>query len=109
MEDINDNKKEKINKIKIIDLKSPILRIIFSFITEKKKLKIIINNKEIQKKLKINSKNYKKICKIYKIGEKNGKGKEYNKHNDKLIFEGEYLNGKRNGNGKEYYNNGEFI
>jgi len=24
---------------------------------------------------------------------------------EKLIFEGEYLNGKRNGNGKEYYSN----
>ena len=35
MEDIKD-KKEKINKIKIIDLKSPILKIIFSFINEKK-------------------------------------------------------------------------
>ena len=105
MEEIND-KKEKINKIKIIDLKSPILQIIFSFINEKKKLNIIINNKKIQKKLEINIKNYEKISERYKIGERNGKGKEYLKYNDKLIFEGEYLNGKRNGNGKEYYNNG---
>ena len=35
MEDIN-VKKEKINIIKIIDLKPPILQIIFSFINEKK-------------------------------------------------------------------------
>ena len=35
MEDISD-KKEKINQIKIIYLKSPILKIIFSFINEKK-------------------------------------------------------------------------
>ena len=49
MEDIND-KKEKINKIKIIDLKSPILQIIFSFLNENKKLNIIIYNKKIQKK-----------------------------------------------------------
>ena len=66
MEDINDNKKEKINKIKIIDLKSPILQIIFSFINEKKKLNIIINNKKIQKKLEINIKNYEKISERYK-------------------------------------------
>ena len=36
---------ENMNKIKIIDLKSPILKIIFSFINQKKKLNIIINNK----------------------------------------------------------------
>ena len=37
---------------------------------------------------------------------KNGKGKEYN--NNKLIFEGEYLNDKRwNGIGNKYYENGE--
>ena len=41
MEDIN-VKKEKINKLKIIDLKSSILKIIFSFINEKK---IKCNNK----------------------------------------------------------------
>ena len=34
--------------------------------------------------------------------EKNGKGKEYNGYDDRLEFEGEYLNGKRNGKGKEY-------
>ena len=36
----------------------------------------------------------------YLNGKRNGKGKEYK--DDKLIFEGEYLNGKRNGKGKEY-------
>ena len=40
---------------------------------------------------------------IKKMGERNGKGKEYNKYSDELVFEGEYLNGKRNGKGKEYY------
>ena len=38
------------NEIKIIDLKSPILKIIFSFLNEKKKLNIIINNKKKKKK-----------------------------------------------------------
>ena len=40
----------------------------------------------------------------YLNGERNGKGKEYNK--DNLEFEGEYLNGERHGKGKEYYDNG---
>ena len=33
---------------------------------------------------------------------KDGSVKEFNIINDKLLFEGEYLNGKRNGKGKEY-------
>ena len=37
----------------------------------------------------------------YLNGERNGKGKEYNKYG-KLIFEGEYLNDKRYGKGKDY-------
>ena len=42
----------------------------------------------------------------YLNGKKHWEGKEYNKDN-KLIFEGEYLNGKRwNGKRKEYYDNG---
>ena len=38
-----------------------------------------------------------------------GKGKwiEYNCYNDKVIFEGEYLNGQRNGKAKEYFDNGK--
>ena len=43
----------------------------------------------------------------YLRSEQNGKGKEYN-DNEKLIFEGEYLNGKKwKGLGKEYYSNGQ--
>jgi len=41
---------------------------------------------------------YKKISGKYKIGEKNGKGKEFIIDTNRLIFEGEYINGKRNGN-----------
>ena len=40
-------------------------------------------------------------------GKRNGKGKEYFGYDDKLKFEGEYLNGKRNGKGKEYYIDGK--
>ena len=100
---------KNMNEIKLKDLKSPILKIIFSFLNEKKKLNIIINNKKIQKKLEINIKNYEKISERYKIGERNGKGKEYLKYNNKLKFEGEYLNGKRNGKGKEYNYYGELL
>ena len=38
----------------------------------------------------------------YLNGEKNGKGKKYDKYNAGLTFEGGYLNGKRNWKGKEY-------
>ena len=48
----------------------------------------------MQKKLEVNIDNYKLICKRYKIGERNVKGKEYLKSTDKLIFVGEYLIGK---------------
>ena len=37
----------------------------------------------------------------YLNGKRNGKWKAYNENNI-LIFEGEYINGERNGKGKEY-------
>ena len=81
---------------------------LFSFLSEKKKLEIIIYNKDLQKKLDINIGNYKRISIRYRVGERNGKGKEYN-YDDILLFEGEYLNGKRNGKGKEYDYDGKFL
>ena len=83
------------------------LKIIFSHITEGRKLKIIKYNKNIQNKININLINYKIYSGSYIIYEENGKGKEYDRYNDKLLFEGEYLNGKRNGKGKEYSYRGE--
>ena len=101
------------------------LEYIFSFIDEKKKLSIIIYNKDLQKRLNRNINYYKgislsileidkngigKIYDFYKYilfeGEysnkkKNGKGKEY--FYGRLFFEGEYKDGKRNGYGKQYY------
>jgi len=74
-----------------------VLKDIFSFLSEKKQLKIIIYNKELQKILDINIEDYKKIRGIYRVGERNGKGQEYNISTDHRIFDGEYLNGKRNG------------
>ena len=86
-----------------------ILKDIFSFLSEKQKLKIIIYNKYIQNKLDINIENYKSIRWIYRKGKKNGKGKEYNILTRELKFEGEYLNGRRNGKGKEYNYEGDLL
>ena len=79
-----------------------ILKYIFSFLYEKQKLKIIIYNKDIQKKLDINIENYKRIRGKYREIVRNGKGKEYYISTNHMIFEGEYKNGKRNGKGKKY-------
>ena len=90
------------------DIKSSyIIERIFSFLNEKEKLKMIIYNKELQKLCSICTEDYEKKSGKYRIGEKNGKGKEYIINTNILIFEGEYLNGKKNGKGKEYYKNGK--
>ena len=76
-------------------------KIVFSYLEEKIKLKMVKYNKAIQKLLNIKSINYRIFSRKYIIYEPNGKGKEYN-YDDDLLFEGEYLNRKRNGKGKEY-------
>ena len=60
---------------------------------------------------KWNGKRYDKYGSIiYELKNGNGKIREYDIYNDKIKFEGEYLNGKRNGKGKEYnYYNGKLI
>ena len=78
------------------------LRILFSKIKEGTKLNLIRYNKYIQNQIDINIINYKRYSGKYIIFENNRKGKEYNSYNDKLLFEGEYLNGKRHGKGREY-------
>jgi len=80
-----------------------ILQIIFSSITDERKLHLVKSNKKLNERLNIDLIDYKNLMGKYFIGQKNGKGKEYNIFNDKLIFEGDYVNGKRNGYGKEYY------
>ena len=114
------------------NIKSSYFRnIIFSYIGEKQKLRILKYSKLLQKNLNINIINYRhftgkyikyesnKLGKEYDAykddvliyegeylnGERHGKGKEYNNFNGKLIYKGEYLNGKRHGKGKEYWNN----
>ena len=79
------------------------IKIVFSYLDEGTKLKIIKYNKIFQNKFGINLINYKLYSGRYIIYETKEKGKEYNAESDNLIFEGEYLNGKRNGKGKEYF------
>ena len=96
------------HKINIKDIKSfYILNNMFSFLYKKQILNVIKYNKLLQKKFLFDIKDYKKISGKYKIGEKNGKGKEYLMYSNILKFEGEYLYGKRNGKGKEYYDDGK--
>ena len=106
-------------------------RNIFSYIDEKRKLKLVNYNKKLQNKLNISLINYKLLSGKYIIHEGNdiwkiydafndnlifegnylnGIGREYDKenYNDK-IYEGEYLNGKRSGKGKEYDGKGKLI
>ena len=83
------------------------LKQLFSFLDTKKKLYMIINSKYYKKTLGIDLEAYKKQSGKYKIGSRNGFGKEFSLETNKLIFEGEYINNKRNGKGKEYYCNGK--
>ena len=78
------------------------IRIIFSFMDEKQKLKLIKYNKSLQKNMNISIINYKYFIGTYIIYESNGIGKEYDGLTDTLMFEGKFKNGERNGKGKEY-------
>ena len=75
------------------------IKIVFGYIDEKKKLKFVKYNKNLQKKINISINNYIHFNGRYIIYESNGKVKEYD-DNDILKFEGEYSNGKKNGKGK---------
>ena len=88
---------------------SHITNIIFSYIEEKRKLDIMKYTKKLQNKLNVNLFNYKLLSGKYIIYENNGKGKEYNAYEDRLEYEGGYLNGKRHGKGKEYDFRGNII
>ena len=81
--------------------------ILFSFIDEGQKLKLIKYSKKMQKFLNISIIHYQHFKGKYIIYEQYGKAKEYFGFNNRIAFEGEYLNGQRNGKGKEYYENGE--
>ena len=61
-------------------------RIIFSFLEEGNKLKVLKYNKYLQKEMNINLINYKFYSRRYIIYESNGKGKEYDGVNGILKF-----------------------
>ena len=79
-----------------------IIKIFFSYIEEKQKLRLVKFNKRLQKNLDISIINYKYLAGIYRIYGPNGSGKEYWCFNDKLRYKGEFLNAKKHGKGKEY-------
>ena len=78
------------------------LKIVFSFLNEKSKLKVIKYKKNLQTSLNISLINYKFFSGKYIIYESNGGGKEYDGYSDELRFEGEFLHGERKGKVKEY-------
>ena len=65
------------------------IKIIFSHIKEKRKLKIIRYNKRLQKNIDIYLINYKVLSERYLIYENNGIVKEFEGYNNELKFEGE--------------------
>ncbi len=86
-----------------------IMKIIFSILNENKKLKLVKYNKSLKEAIEINLNKYKMFSGRYIIYEENQKIKEFNIINDNLIYEGECLSGERNGKGKEYNKNGKLI
>ena len=78
------------------------LKFVFSHLYKELQLKLVTYNKKLQKTIGISFIDYRINTNRYIIYESNKIAKEFDIYNDKLIFEGEYLNGKRNGKGKEY-------
>ena len=87
---------------------SVILKKIFNIIGYKTKLQTIAYNKNLQRKIDLNIIDYKRFSGRYKIIHY-GIINEYSCYNDKLLFEGEYLNGRRSGKGREYDEEGNII
>ena len=85
------------------------LNLLFSYLDEREKLKLIKCNKSLQKNINISIINYKFLSEKYIIYESNGFGKEYYNISDVLAYKGEYLNGQRHGKGKEYDDAGKLI
>ena len=67
-----------------------VLKLIFSFLKEKKKLKIIVYNNYLQERIGYNIENYKKFSGILKLKFENGNVQLYKLDTNILIYEGEY-------------------
>ena len=87
------------------------IKLIFSYLDDECKLKLIRYNKYFQNLTELTLLDYKLYSGRYINLETKEKGKEYECQNeiDLLIYEGGYLNGKRNGEGKEYNAHGFLI
>ena len=77
------------------------IKIVFSFVKEKRCLELIKYNKNLQTKLGKKLINYKVFGGKYIIYETSKKGKIYDGYDDELIYEGGLINGKMNGKGIE--------
>ena len=63
------------------------IKLIYTFIEEPPKLKLVKYNKTLQKYINLSIINYKHFSRRYIIYELNGTIKEYNGYDDSLIFE----------------------
>ena len=68
------------------------IKLFFSFLDEKTKLKLVKYNKSLQNNININLINYKIFSGRYIVYEENGNIKEYSSYDDELRFGGKYLN-----------------
>ena len=82
------------------------IKLIYEYVDEAQKLKLIRYNKGLQKFLDISLIHYKHFKGNYIKFEPNGIVKEYKGFSGRLIYEGEYLNGKKHGKGRQDWNNG---
>ena len=84
-------------------------KILFSYVDERNKLKLVKYNKNLQYYINISIINYKYFTGKHIIYKHNKTGKEYIGYDDFLIYEGGYLKGERSGIGKEYNYGGNLI
>ena len=85
-----------------------IIKLIFSYIDECSKLKLVKHSLAFQNILNMNIDNYKYFYRRYINYKSNGKVIEYNLYG-RVEFEGDYKNGQRNGKGEEYYYDGNLL
>ena len=81
----------------------------FYYLKEKKKLKILKYNKNLQKKLNLDIFDYRRFTGKIIIYDENGEGKGKEFLGNQKIFVGNFLNGERIGKGKEYDDSGDLI
>ena len=70
-------------------------------IYKKRQLKLVKYNKRLQNIINVNLDHYKLFSGKYTLYKGIGIWKEFNSSDDKLIYEGNFLNGQRNGKREE--------